>query len=278
MISIAARPLHPNLLQAARPAANQTGVCSAVGSAQAKARGVALAISLLLHAGIATLALRQARASGTPSTNPNAPAELESYIEVSAPDPANAAVVSRTSVPAPAPARVAQRATSSSAQPSAAEEYESPANAKLGSAPPTPVVASAAANAPRFALTAATVTGFTAKTAAEHPGVDARSVSGPAVVEPISEGAADIPAKLVWGTPPSYTGAAEAAGVEADVPLEIVIDGTGSVLGARSLRHVGYGLDEVALSAVRSYRFSPAHRGGKAVAIRMHWSMRFQLR
>ena len=62
------------------------------------------------------------------------------------------------------------------------------------------------------------------------------------------------------------------------MPLEVVIDRTGAVQSARTLERVGYGLDEAAVAAVRRYRFSPAHRAGKAVAVRMRWVLRFQLR
>ncbi|HEY3256301.1 MAG TPA: energy transducer TonB, partial [Polyangiaceae bacterium] len=107
------------------------------------------------------------------------------------------------------------------------------------------------------------------------PGTGA-SDSAPA--QPAAEAAVDTPAKLITGSSPSYTHEAEAAGVEADVPLEIVVDSAGSVLSARALSHVGYGLDEAALRSVRGYRFSPARRAGKTLAVRMHWLMRFQLR
>jgi len=50
------------------------------------------------------------------------------------------------------------------------------------------------------------------------------------------------------------------------------------VVGARVLTRVGYGLDEAALRGVRAYHFSPARRAGKALAVRMRWLMRFQLR
>jgi protein TonB len=95
---------------------------------------------------------------------------------------------------------------------------------------------------------------------------------------PFGEGQVDSPAKLQFGTPPSYTAAAEAAGIEVELPLELVIDATGSVQSARTLQHVGYGLDEAAVAAVRRYRFKPAWRGGKPVAVRMRWLLRFQLR
>ena len=80
------------------------------------------------------------------------------------------------------------------------------------------------------------------------------------------------------GNAPTYTAAALSAGVEADVPLEIVVSEAGTVQSARGVEHVGYGLDEAALQAVRSYRFTPALRGGKPVPVRMRWLMRFQLR
>ena len=95
---------------------------------------------------------------------------------------------------------------------------------------------------------------------------------------PVAESSVDTPAVLLAGAAPSYTLEARAAGVEADVPLELVVDATGSVLSAHALSHVGYGLDETALRSVRGYRFSPARRAGKALAVRMRWLMRFQLR
>ena len=53
---------------------------------------------------------------------------------------------------------------------------------------------------------------------------------------------------------------------------------TAAVQAARLLAHIGYGLDEAALAAVRGYRFAAATRAGSAVAVRMRWLMRFQLR
>ena len=88
----------------------------------------------------------------------------------------------------------------------------------------------------------------------------------------------DTAAKLLTGNNASYTSEALAAGVEADVPLEIVVDTTGAVASAQSLVHVGYGLDEAAVRSVLGYRFAPARRGGRVSAVRMRWLMRFQLR
>jgi protein TonB len=102
--------------------------------------------------------------------------------------------------------------------------------------------------------------------------------SGSGFDEPVAEAAADSPARLLAGNPPDYTQAAEISGVEADVPLEIVVDARGAVVRARVLERAGYGLDEVALEGIRRYRFAPALRAGTPVAVRMRWLMRFRLR
>jgi protein TonB len=111
---------------------------------------------------------------------------------------------------------------------------------------------------------------------AENGPGDAATFDAPA--PPVAEASVDVPAKLLAGAAPSYTREAETAGIEADVPLEIVVDAAGSVIGAHPLARVGYGLDEAALRSIRGYRFSPAQRRGKAQAVRMRWLMRFQLR
>ena len=77
---------------------------------------------------------------------------------------------------------------------------------------------------------------------------------------------------------PIYPADARSEEVEADVPLEIVVDKSGKVVSARALSHVGYGFDESAISAIRQYRFSPAGRAGHAVAVRMPWTMQFRLK
>jgi protein TonB len=140
---------------------------------------------------------------------------------------------------------------------------------------PTPVD-SAPASAPRFVL------GFAAPAAAVGGGAaavgPAEPSPSPVPSEPLAEASVDSPARLLSGNQASYTPEAEAAGIEANVPLEIVVDFSGAVAGARVLTHVGYGLDEAALRGVRGYRFSPARRRGQPVAVRMRWLMRFQLR
>jgi TonB family protein len=95
--------------------------------------------------------------------------------------------------------------------------------------------------------------------------------------ETYAEAGVSSRARLLEGTPPEYPPAARAAAVEADLPLELVVDARGTVVDARLLRHAGYGLDEAALHAVRAYRFIPAQRAGRGVSVRMRWVVNFRL-
>jgi TonB family protein len=95
---------------------------------------------------------------------------------------------------------------------------------------------------------------------------------------PFGEDTVDTAATLLSGGAPAYTREAESARVEAEVPLEIVVDDRGEVVAARALRRAGFGLDEVALRSVRAYRFKPARRAGHPVPVRMRWLVRFELR
>jgi protein TonB len=95
---------------------------------------------------------------------------------------------------------------------------------------------------------------------------------------PIPEQSVDGQARLVRGLAPTYPDVARADGVEGDVRLELVVGLSGTVEGARVVRGVGHGLDDAALRAVQQFRFAPATKAGRAVRVRMGWSMQFRLR
>jgi TonB family protein len=131
------------------------------------------------------------------------------------------------------------------------------------------IVVEAAQNEPaRFVLPSGTV--MTSVAGAGGTGRD----SG----EPIGERYVDVPARLVIAGTALYPAPAREAEVEADVPLEIVVDADGRVVDARATEKRGYGLEEAAVQSVRSYRFSPARRQGGAVCVRMRWTVQFRLR
>jgi periplasmic protein TonB len=234
-------------------------------------RGVAIGLSVAAHSGFVLLAYAH-------SPHPRAPAvESDPTIEISL-----AQSVDPEPVPepiTPSEARTAPRAVAAAraapATPTPSAGLPAAPNA-ADSIPPSASAESAEPAAPRFVMHAPVVS------AGNTPLAQASPSAGPGQADldsaPFGESQVDRPAKQQSGAPPSYTAAAEAAGVEVELPLELVIDRTGSVQSARTLQHVGYGLDEAAVAAVRRYRFSPAWRAGKPVAVRMRYVLRFQLR
>jgi len=141
---------------------------------------------------------------------------------------------------------------------------------------PPPAVAEGPSTAPvRFVMAVALPTGGS-RGVVSASGRESGTPSGSAA--PLAAETVDTAATLLSGSAPAYTREAESAGVEANVPLEIVVDDRGNVAAAHALRRVGYGLDEVALRSIRGYRFNPARRAGHPVAVRMRWLMRFELR
>lgn len=105
------------------------------------------------------------------------------------------------------------------------------------------------------------------------------SASGASSSEEVAaEGDVSERAAQVGGTKPAYPAEAIAQGVElsSPIPFEIVVDSSGHVVSARPLRRAGYGFDEAAAAALRTYRFTPAKRNGHAVAVRMKWTVDFR--
>jgi len=95
---------------------------------------------------------------------------------------------------------------------------------------------------------------------------------------PVPEQHVTSRAVLASGGAPAYPESARADGIEADVPLELVVSPAGTVESARVLRPAGHGLDQAALDAVRAYRFTPATHDGHPVRVRMQWLVQFRLR
>lgn len=230
-----------------------------------------LSVSILAHAGLAVVITHQAASMG----NSNASAKADQFLEVPAPDLLTPSLDPVETVPDIVRAPIVHRSVAHETFHREVTARTTPSASDAVPAAPTSLLATADSSAPRFVMAAIATT----KLSSGVVGTAGLGVlGGDSGNAPISEGAADVPAKLIAGAAPAYTAAAQTAGVEADVPLEIVVDPAGSVQRARVLGHVGYGLDEAALGAVRGYRFAPARRSGKTVAVRMRWLMRFELR
>lgn len=246
------------------------------------ARAGALALSVLAHVAVVAVGLHEGRAV---SPERSAPAR-EPLVELNAPElePPPREAAPRAPEPVTVPVAPAHAAAASEHAPHEVTPRFAVArsDAQSGGAPeppvaeplPEPLVTAGAPAAPHFVLPASAVqASTTGRATTVTPGANVAL----GAAEPLPEREVDVAARLVAGTPPAYTASAEAAGVEASVPVELVIDTAGAVKSAVLLAHVGYGLDEAALAAVRKYRFAPARRGGKAVSVRMRWVVRFEL-
>ena len=109
-------------------------------------------------------------------------------------------------------------------------------------------------------------------------GSSARAPIPAATEEVAAEADVSERATKVGGVAPGYPQEALSQGVElgSPLPFEIIVDASGRVVSARPLRHAGYGFDEAAAAALRTYRFTPAKRNGHAVAVRMKWTVDFR--
>jgi TonB family protein len=85
------------------------------------------------------------------------------------------------------------------------------------------------------------------------------------------------PPKLVTFVDAAYPADAKAAGLHAEVDLEMTIDATGKVTDVRAAAPVGNGFDEAAVEAARKFVFEPARRGDRAMPARIRYRYVFEL-
>jgi protein TonB len=74
-----------------------------------------------------------------------------------------------------------------------------------------------------------------------------------------------------------YPEEARRRGVQGAVVFDLLIDQSGVVREVKLLDGPGYGLNEAALGAIRSFKFLPAEVEGRAVAVRIRYAYRFVL-
>jgi protein TonB len=87
----------------------------------------------------------------------------------------------------------------------------------------------------------------------------------------------DVSPKHVSQVLPKMTLAAQQAEIEGVVLIEVTIDPTGSVVEARVIHGLGYGLDEAALRAAKAWTFQPAMRCGRPIVGHKKIPFRFTL-
>lgn len=77
------------------------------------------------------------------------------------------------------------------------------------------------------------------------------------------------PPEVVYEPLPAYTPEARKAGIEGSVALSITVDERGKVSDVDVMEGLGYGLDEQAAKTVKTWKFNPALKDGKPVAVRV---------
>lgn len=83
--------------------------------------------------------------------------------------------------------------------------------------------------------------------------------------------------KLISSTRPQYTEEARRLGLQGSVVLFAEVDEEGCVMFPRVVRHLGAGLDEQAVEAVKCWRYAPGKKDGEPVPVEMDIEVKFQL-
>jgi TonB family protein len=97
------------------------------------------------------------------------------------------------------------------------------------------------------------------------------------LLNPIHQNSEAIPPALISRTEPKYTPEARKARVFGIVIVEVIIDKTGRVVGARILKALPFGLSEAAVEAVKQWRFRPATVRGNPIDVFFNLTVNFRL-
>jgi TonB family protein len=82
---------------------------------------------------------------------------------------------------------------------------------------------------------------------------------------------------VIHSVQPEFTEDARQANYEGTVSIQLIVDPQGNPQAIRIVRHLGMGLDQKAIEAVRQYRFRPAIYQGHPVAVQMVIEVDFHL-
>jgi TonB family protein len=83
--------------------------------------------------------------------------------------------------------------------------------------------------------------------------------------------------QIITKVEPEYSEEARKAKYQGVVMLSIVVDANGIPRDIKVVRPLGLGLDEKAIEAVQRWRFRPAMKGGKPVAVTANVEVNFRL-
>jgi TonB family protein len=82
---------------------------------------------------------------------------------------------------------------------------------------------------------------------------------------------------VVHSVEPEFTPEARSSSFQGSVSIQLIVDSQGNPQNVHVVRHLGMGLDEKAIEAVRQYRFKPAMYEGHPVAVQLVIEVDFHL-
>lgn len=82
---------------------------------------------------------------------------------------------------------------------------------------------------------------------------------------------------LIHSVQPEFTDAARQAHLQGVVTIQLIVDQNGNPENIQVVRHLGMGLDQKAIDAVRQYKFRPAVYQGHPVPVRLMVDVNFHL-
>ena len=83
--------------------------------------------------------------------------------------------------------------------------------------------------------------------------------------------------QVVHSVEPAFTDEARRANYQGNVSVQLIVDSEGNPQNVRLISHLGMGLDEKAIEAVRQYKFKPAMYQGHPVAVQIVVDVDFHL-
>jgi TonB family protein len=82
---------------------------------------------------------------------------------------------------------------------------------------------------------------------------------------------------VIHSVEPEFTEEARRANYQGTVSIQLIVDAQGNPQDIRVSHHLGMGLDEKAMEAVRQYKFKPAVFQGNPVAVQLVIDVDFHL-
>lgn len=83
--------------------------------------------------------------------------------------------------------------------------------------------------------------------------------------------------QLIHSVQPDFTNQARRANLQGIVSIQLIVDSQGNPQDIHVVRHLGMGLDQKAVEAVRQYKFHPAMYQGHPVAVQLVINVNFHL-